>query len=208
MPFNQDLIHLNNSEIHLLYYNEYDPYTYLDQLTEAEKERYFTFFHIKRKREFVATRILRHRLFGFEHIHYDPHGAPYIENEGYISISHAEGVVGIAFCKDYKIGLDLETVRDKASILSSKFLNEQEKKQFNSEDPFEMTRIWSIKEVLYKLAGRKEIIFKTDLLVDADQEDQFIGTIINPDHILKMKIRSFKVKDLVISLNISACEKF
>ena len=86
-----------------MHFNAFSPADYLDQLTEQEKERFFSFTNVNRQREFVATRILRHRLFGFQHIHYDEHGAPYIEDEGFISISHAPSTVGIALSKDFKI---------------------------------------------------------------------------------------------------------
>ena len=191
----------------MLWYVDFDPFTYLEQLTESEKERFFTFRHIDRKREFVATRILRHRIFGFQHIHYDPHGAPYIEGEGFISISHADGVVGIAFCKDFNIGMDLETIREKAVYLSSKFLSEEEKWNFNTDDAIEMTRVWSAKEVLYKLAGRKEILFKSQLLLSKSNYETYLGTIVNPDHLLKMNIHSMIWNDTIISLNVTACEK-
>ena len=110
MPFRQEIIQINCIFIHLLSFEEFDPITYLDQLTDQEKDRFFSFGHDKRRREFAATRILRHRVFGFKHIHYDQFGAPYIEDEGYISISHAHGIVGIALCKDFSIGLDLESI--------------------------------------------------------------------------------------------------
>ena len=207
MPFTQELLHIKGVELHLLWYVDFDPFTYLEQLTESEKERFFTFRHIDRKREFVATRILRHRIFGFQHIHYDPHGAPYIEGEGFISISHADGVVGIAFCKDFNIGMDLETIREKAVYLSSKFLSEEEKWNFNTDDAIEMTRVWSAKEVLYKLAGRKEILFKSQLLLSKSNYETYLGTIVNPDHLLKMNIHSMIWNDTIISLNVTACEK-
>lgn len=207
MPFTQELLHIKGVELHLLRYVDFDPFTYLDQLTESEKERFFTFRHIDRKREFVATRILRHRIFGFQHIHYDAHGAPYIDGEGFISISHAEGLVGIAFCKDFKIGMDLETIREKAAYLSSKFLSEEEKRIFNAADAIEMTRVWSAKEVLYKLAGRKEILFKSQLLLSKSNDETYLGTVVNPDHVLKMNIHSMFWNDTIISLNVTACEK-
>jgi phosphopantetheinyl transferase len=176
----------------------------MDQLTEPEKERYFTFIHEKRRMEFVATRILRHRLFGFQHIHYDEHGAPYIEDEGFISISHAPGVVGLAISKHFKVGLDLETVRDKAALVADKFLSHEEKKQFDRDSALEMTKVWSAKEVLYKLAGRKQILFSEHLLLKKVTQDHWEGTIINPDHIIRTDLHIFEKNDLVITVNPNA----
>lgn len=207
MPFTQDFIQIDQVKIHLLRFAEFNPADYLDQLTLEEQERFFSFSHPKRKMEFVATRILRHRIFGFEHIHYDEHGAPYINQEGFISISHASGIVGIALCAAYKVGLDLESVRPKAVELASKFLSEKERSYFNLEDPTEMTTVWSAKEVLYKLAGRKEIHFKTQLVLKKNQNGTFSGTILNPDHELYTEIHVLENKGTIVSFNSKACEK-
>jgi 4'-phosphopantetheinyl transferase len=206
MPFTQDYIQIDQVHIHLLKYVDFDPYTYLDQLTANEKERFFGFTHQNRRKEFVATRILRHRLFGFTHIHYDVHGAPYIDQEGFISISHAKDIVGIALCKDFKVGFDLETIRSKASSVAHKFLNEVEQTQFDINDPLEMTKVWSAKEVLYKLAGRKGIHFKTELLLHKDQTNNWTGRIINPNEELVTRINVFDHLNTIVSVNIKACE--
>ena len=189
-----------------MHYKAFIPSDYLDNLTDQERERYFSFNNINRQCEFVATRILRHRLFGFEHIHYDEHGAPYIENEGFISISHAPGVVGIALCKDFKIGLDLEPKRNKAKKLFPKFLSNNEIAELDVESEDEMTTAWSLKEVLYKLAGRKKIIFKTDLLIEKVAPNHWSGTIINPDEKIKVELTTFVRNDLIICVSSDSCK--
>ena len=189
-----------------MHYKAFIPSDYLDNLSDQERERYFSFTNINRQCEFVATRILRHRLFGFEHIHYDEHGAPYIENEGFISISHAPGVVGIALCKDFKIGLDLEPKRNKAKKLFPKFLSKNEIEELNVESEDEMTTAWSLKEVLYKLAGRKQIIFKTDLLIEKVAPNHWSGTIINPDEKIKVELTTFVRNDLIICMSSDSCK--
>lgn len=206
MPFTQEFIQIDQVNIHLLRFVDFNPENYLDHLTPDEQERYFGFHHFNRKQEFTATRILRHRLFGYEHIHYDTHGAPYIEGEGFISISHAKGIVGIALCKDFKIGLDLETVRSKASKLASKFLSESESTQFDFNDPVEMTKVWSAKEVLYKLAGRRGIHFKSELLLYKENKNSWRGLIRNENHELHTKLSIFDFQDTIVSVNTHACE--
>ena len=100
-------------------------------MTDIETERFFSFKNINRRREFVATRILRHQLFGFQHMHYDSLGAPYIPNEGFISVSHSKNLIGIAVNEEYKVGLDLESHRKNILDLKAKFLSENELTQFN-----------------------------------------------------------------------------
>lgn len=205
VPFTQEIIQLKHIDIHLIHFNDYNPADYLDHLTDQEKERYFTFTNHKRQCEFVATRILRHRIFGYEHIHYDNHGAPYIEDVGYISISHAKGVVGLAVSQKFKIGLDIEPQRKKAKLIHSKFLSKKEMLEFNTNSEEEMTKAWSAKEVLYKLAGRKMILFQNDLHITKDTDSNWKGKILNPTETIHVELYTFVHNDLIISINSSAC---
>jgi 4'-phosphopantetheinyl transferase EntD len=144
---------------------------------------------------------LRHQLFGFSHIHYNEHGAPFIENEGFISISHAPGIVGLAISRDFQIGLDIEPLRPKALLLKDKFLSDDERTHFDIHSELEMTKVWSAKEALYKLAGRKQIIFKTDLLLKKQSSSIWEGRIINPDAHLKVELNIFVQDGCVITVN-------
>ena len=64
MDFKIDQIELHSSTIYLLEYDDsFDTSLYLDTLTIKEKERFFSFKSERRKREFLATRILKHQLF-------------------------------------------------------------------------------------------------------------------------------------------------
>ena len=192
--------------IYLMEYTEYDPNEYLDHLTENEQERYFQFTHIRRKREFMATRILRHRIFGFQHIHYDSVGAPFIEGEGYISISHSPGLVGIAMNPTYRLGLDLELPRSKVIQIAPKFINKEESSYFDVNDATEMTRVWSAKEALYKLAGRKEIIFKEELLLSKDAAGNWLGRIINPIEEIVVRLEFHEHQQTIVTINSCAIE--
>ncbi len=201
MDFIFEQITVDRSTINLLHYGDFDPTDYLNKLTNQELERYHTFNHPKRKREFVATRILRHQLFGFEHIHYDEHGAPYIESEGFISVSHCKNTVGIALNKEFQVGLDLEMQRPQINTLAHKFLSNDERRIFDVADPLELTRIWSAKEALYKLAGRKKIIFAKELLLESKYHNVYQGKIINPDHERLVKLHIFEHKGMVVTIN-------
>lgn len=206
MDFTLEELYIDSSTIHLLHYGDFDPSMELDKLTKEEIKRYDSFKHLKRKREFVATRILRHHLFGFEHIHYDEHGAPFIEKEGYISVSHCKNTVAIALNHDYQIGLDLEIPRSQIDTLAHKFLSENEKRQFRINDKLELTKIWSAKEAMYKLAGRKEIVFARDLLLESKEANYWIGRIKNFDHDRLVKLHIFDHKGTIISINREAIE--
>jgi phosphopantetheinyl transferase len=206
MDFIIDKIVFNDTTIYTLSFSDFEPLNYLEHLTSQEIERFEAFSHEQRKREFVATRILRHSIFGFKHIHYNAVGAPYIEDEGFISISHAKNLVGIAINSFYQIGLDLELIQDKAFRVQSKFLNESEISIFDTSNHHTMTACWSAKETLYKLAGRKKIDFKKDLQLYNKEENLWIGKIIHPETIFSVNLRITEYNNYIITFNSSPIE--
>lgn len=206
MELKKEIIQLDGIQIHLLYFNEYDPELYLDRLSETEKVRIQTFTHVNRRREYMSTRILKRELFGEKKIDYDINGAPSIKEEGFISISHSANCCAIAICHDFKIGLDLEERSPKAARLSSKFINDHEHTFLDSTNELEMTSAWSCKETLYKLSGRKKILFKQHLLLTHKVDEEWGGEIINPSEKIFVKLRTIIRNDLVITINTSPIE--
>ncbi len=203
MNFTSRQFTFGETSIYLLEYGAFDPQEYMEHLTTEETERFYTFRHLKRQREFIATRILRHTVFGFKHIHYDAVGAPYIKGEGFISISHAENMVGIALNQSFRTGLDLELIQDKACRLKAKFLSEAELLALETESHLEMTKCWSAKETLYKLAGRKQIDFRKELHLYKKGELAWQGKIINPAETISVDLHIFEYKQYIISFNSS-----
>jgi 4'-phosphopantetheinyl transferase len=179
----------------------------LECLTSDEQARMLSFGHKGRQQEFVATRVLRQLIIGLEHIHYDENGAPYIVGHGFLSISHSKNLVGLAINADYKVGLDLETPRDNILDIAPKFLSQRESTRFDPTSKAEITKVWSCKEALYKLAGRKKIIFKNELLLDKDDLNNWTGQIVNHDHDLFVKLDIFDHNKTVVSINSEAVDR-
>ena len=207
MIFERKDFRIGSVTIHLLNFLDFDPSNYLNQLTDIETERFFSFTNIHRKKEFVATRILRHELFGLNHIHYDLVGAPYIKDEGYISISHTKNIVGIAFCKEFKIGLDIEPIRDKIAAIKHKFLGDFELNNFDCNSISELTKLWSAKESLYKVSGINSINFRTELKLEKITNEIWKGSIKSGDKVLTTDLHIFEFENRIFSVNINACEK-
>jgi phosphopantetheinyl transferase len=176
---------------------------HLHNLLPNEQQRVEQFGNDLRKREYIATRVLRTMIFGNEPILYSPIGAPYIKEEGFISISHAHQVVGLAFCKDFPIGLDLEPIRSKVLRVSGKFLSDDEKSELDTQNVTEMIKVWSGKEALYKLAGRKGIIFAKELLLKKKTDLLWSGKICFPDLTKHVELTIDEKNDFVISINAS-----
>lgn len=206
MELKKEIIQLDGIQIHLLHFNEFDPELYLDKLSETERSRLHTFTHINRRREYMCTRILKRELFGEKKIDYDNNGAPSIKEEGFISISHSANYCAIAICHDFKIGLDLEERSPKAARLNSKFINDHEHTFLDSANELEMTSAWSCKETLYKLSGRKKILFKKHLLLTNKVGDEWWCEIINPSEKIFVKLKTIITNDLVITINTSPIE--
>jgi 4'-phosphopantetheinyl transferase EntD len=188
-------------EVHLMYYSDFDESEHLHNLLPKEKQRLQTFRHPSRRREYIATRVLRSTIFGNEPILYNEFGAPTIEEEGFISISHANNVVGLAYSRWFQIGMDLEPVREKAKLVRHKFLSEQEQQLLDQSCAIEMTKVWSGKEALYKLANRKQLIFARELLLEKSNDMIWNGTIVSPNLIKKVLLSIEQQDDFVISVN-------
>lgn len=203
--FQRDEIYIGSTCIHTLEYPRFDPEAHLHYLTDTELKRFRSFGHIKRKREFIATRALRHELFGNEHIHYTAEGAPFLDKDTHISISHSGNLVAIAENRHFQIGLDLELIRNDIQRVMHKFLSEDELNSFDCEDSKLVTSIWSAKETLYKLAGRKQILFSDELHISRNG-NQWKGRIVNPNHDLLVNLDIFERKGIIFTSNSSRVE--
>jgi len=205
--FNFWQITSGSTQIHLMDYGDLDPSGYTEHLSESEFARFLTFGHIRRRREFIATRILKRKILDNQPIEYNSIGAPYIKGVGYISISHSSHLVGLAFNEEYMVGLDLETPRDNILDIVPKFVAPTERIMFDTNDKLEMTKMWSAKEALYKLAGRKKIIFKEELLLSKSESGDWLGKIVNPDHTLSVELDIFDHQGTVVSINKNKVER-
>lgn len=201
MPFKQEFIQIKAISIHLLTFEAFNPLAYFNHLSAEETERFYTIKSPLKQQEFVATRILRDRIFGHHHIYYNEHGAPYIKDKQFLSISHSRNTVGIAVCTDFQIGFDLEFIGGKAKKVSSKFLNSKELYAFDQQSELETTRLWSAKETLYKLANRTGIDIKTELIIEPANENLLLGKIIQTNGHDLVEIYTFVHQDYIITVN-------
>jgi phosphopantetheinyl transferase len=204
--FNRELISLQEEikvDIHLLYYSDFPPEDFFEVLDAGEKIKVQGFGSKKRKREFIAVRILMQEIFGGSTILYSNIGSPYLKNGNYISISHANNVVGIAISES-KVGLDLEPVNDKVHRVKHKFLSHTEKEKFNTTNTLDLIRIWSAKEALYKLSGEKGLIFSENLILRGQQSDFIFGNISTEKQNKNVTLKVILIRDFIVSVNVTA----
>lgn len=189
--------------IYLLYYENFITEDYFHLLLPEEQEAVLSIKHPLRRREFVATRVLRTLEWGRRPILYNEIGAPLLESEGFISISHARCVAGLAQCRSFRVGLDLEEIDSKVMRVKHKFLSEEEKKITDTSSVEEMIKVWSGKEALYKLAERKQIIFAENLLLTPIQGTDWKGRIYFPEKKREVDLKIYKKDNFVISYNVA-----
>jgi 4'-phosphopantetheinyl transferase len=94
----------------------------------------------------------------------DAFGKPKLANQAEsISFSHTAGA-GAAIVSSTEVGLDIEFIRPKIMQLAPKFLSASELEAAEN-NLLRTTLYWSAKEALYKLYGKKQLLFAEHLSV-------------------------------------------
>lgn len=192
---------IGDSTLYLWNHQSVDIEGHTSILYPDELERFSKFKHPNRRKDFIATRLLFKHLFDGQKIEYDANRAPYVHNGPNISISHCGNIAAIAFNNEHVVGIDIEFPRSKVIPLSDKFISDAEAEHFDTSDILELTKVWSAKEALYKLAGRKGIIFKEELLLTKENTERWIGQIIGREKTILVKLNIFESDGLIISIN-------
>lgn len=126
--------------------------------------------HPKKRLEFLASRQLIKKMCGelnipYQGIEKDEFGKPYlIDSDFQISISHSYPMVACAIHPSKSCGIDIESIRPQLIKIKHKFLN-QEELAYCGDDLKKLCLHWSAKEALYKIHGRKRLIFAEQLAV-------------------------------------------
>ena len=134
----------------------------LDELLNLSKPFDLTKFKTeKRKKEFLASRLLLQEILPNTTITYNEFGAPELENGKHISISHSKELVAVII-SDKKVGLDIEKISEKTLRLSSKFISEKNLRNLNKE---KATLIWCCKEAVFKWHQKGGVDFIKDIII-------------------------------------------
>ena len=135
----------------------------LDELSALYRKVDFPKFRTeKRKKEFLAVRLLLEKIRPNSTIIYNKYGAPEIGSGNYISVSHSKNLVAIVI-SNKKVGLDVEFISEKTRRLSSKFLDKEVYDDLSEE---KATLIWCCKEAIFKLYQKGDIDFKNDIILE------------------------------------------
>lgn len=139
--------------------------------------------HPKKKLEFLASRQLISEMcermnIPYQGIHKDDFGKPHLINSKFhLSISHSYPMVACAIHPGAPCGIDIESARPQLLKIKHKFLNKEEL-TYCGEDLNNLCLHWSAKEALYKLYGRKRLIFSEQLAVRSIIDNEIKAQII------------------------------
>lgn len=134
----------------------------LSQFIKLSKIEHIPKFKKKERiKEFLACRLLLNEIAPNTLITYNKYGAPEINTDDFISISHSNNMSAIIISKK-KVGLDVEKISEKALKLSSKFMLKDLHTPVSKE---KATLIWCCKEAIYKWEQKGGINFISDIKI-------------------------------------------
>ena len=179
-------LNVNSSNLLIWRINESEKELNKDlNLSDFSKSRLSKLKSTNQRKEFLSV----HQLFKISKINqelfYDSNGKPKLSNNKFISISHSFDYSGVAVSNS-KVGLDIEKFRPKILDVFKKFVSQTEQsliKELNIEN---LTKVWTIKESVYKAFGYHGIDFKENILIkNINNEFSKAQVIINKNEIIE-----------------------
>lgn len=120
----------------------------------------------KRNLHWLSSRVLIRNLLNTDHfieVRGDEYGKPHLVNFPYeLSITHSEDFAAVMISKQ-RVGVDIEEIRPKIKRIAHKFATEQEQAMLSTDEAEAIRQlfvIWTGKETLYKLYGKREMNFR------------------------------------------------
>ncbi len=138
------------------------------KLTEVSENRLNSMKSDLHQKGFVSIRHLLKEVGYFDaDIVYDEYGKPHLKDGNYISITHSFTFTGIIISKKKPVGIDIEKQRDKITKIAHKFTPIEEYKTIANHDALvsKLTIFWGAKESLYKIYGKKKLLFLHHIFV-------------------------------------------
>ena len=158
----------------------------------------------RRKKEFLATRILLEKALGAKvEIQYNNSGKPFLNSAGLnISISHSAEYVTL-FLSKMKVGIDIENTCRNISRIANRFLSEKEKTDIKHiKNPERALFIyWGAKESIFKCSHEKNIQFNQQISIDRfdiKARGEFTGELRTNRVVSNYKLFYFFLKNNVL----------
>ena len=179
-------------------------------LNTEDKELLNSFNYKPKQLEWLAGRITLKRLcehysIAYNGIKKNEHGKPYLHGLNWeISLTHSYPYVAAIIDKYDSVGIDLEQPRQTLKTISHKYLNQEELHNANNEVDH-LCIYWCAKETLYKIHGKKGLIFKDQIALDPiviNSIGNLNGKII-ADNTIKCYKLQFRIdNDYILTFNV------
>ena len=153
-----------------------------ESLEEIKKsindDNYKTYKSLKRQKEYICTRLLLTEIDCNFSITYNKWGAPTLNTNKNISISHSNNLIAIIVSKK-NVAIDIEMISKKPLKIKDKFLSIFDNISHTIE---ETTLAWSAKETIFKLYQKGDIDYKSDIQIKEINYDENQITVLFKDN--------------------------
>jgi phosphopantetheinyl transferase len=171
-----------------------------EELFPEEREQLKTLNHEARKIEFLGVRRLRNKMNLISPIDYSISRRPFlgIQLDTFISISHSKNYCALGVSSN-EIGIDIEEINPRIERIAERFVNIDEKQFVSEENILDLTKLWTMKEAMFKLNKRTGIDFKSELIIEEKYGENYFGKMLNENGWRRVKLECFQQGELVIS---------
>lgn len=152
-------------------------------LNNSDEEKFGQLTAERRKKEFLASRILVENILGKnQEIYYHQSGKPFLKGSKInISISHSADFVSV-FISEKKIGIDIEQTTRNIDRVATRFLHPKEQAFIKRLENQQLAKIlfWSAKEAIFKCSDLQGIEFNKQIIIapiDFNNSNKFEGTL-------------------------------
>ena len=138
-------------------------------LTDSNRERLNSMKSDLHQKGFLSIRHLLNKV-GYKDtdLTYDEFGKPHLKDGKFISITHSFTFTAIIVSEDLQVGIDIEKQRDKILKIAHKFTPIEEYKTIANVEALvsKLTIVWGAKESLYKIYGKKKLLFLHHIYIE------------------------------------------
>ncbi|MDD4107974.1 MAG: 4'-phosphopantetheinyl transferase superfamily protein [Prolixibacteraceae bacterium] len=175
------------------------------KFTAEEKREFSTLRNERRKREFLAVRLLLESVLKCKtEIKYKSSGKPELPGKNLnISISHS-GQIAAVLISESNTGIDVEDINRDISPAARRFLSDRELDYLHKHKNENAMRIiyWSAKEAIFKCLSAENISFRTDIMINPFESDEnsgnFTGIVKKEEKIYNFSLSYFFFKNNVV----------
>ncbi len=151
-------------------------------LSDYSKQRLESMKSELRQKEFLSIRnILKEFNIQDSDLQYDEYGKPHLKDGRFISMTHSFQFTGVIVSEEKSVGIDIEKQREKILKIAHKFTPIEEYKTIANVATLtrKLTIVWGGKESLYKIYGKKKLLFLHHIFIeDFNFEDEKTTGII------------------------------